>query len=601
MKTYFKIILCSISLMLVTASCEDYLAKEPQTDLSVDEVFKNFDNAQGFVEEMYNYIVDYGAAAHWQTFISYGEDMHSISSMHFQHFVDRGQYREWNMYGNGSIFGRRLPYDPDKQHAFNRHRIWNSSWLGIRKANIVLANAEDLMVDATDEERKAIIGQAYFFRGFFHHELMKYWGTIPFIDVVLGADNWQLKRPATWKETALLVNEDLKKAAELLPNNWDDWAPGGKTLGKNRFRITKGAALSILGKNCLYAASPLMKGSNNTYDYDVELAKEAAKYFAEVINLGVYELQPWDTYEEVFYVLTGPYPGGSEYIFSQAGGQNWVHHFFAYTFALGTHNREVALTTPTHNYLHNYFGMSDGLTCDDSPLYNPLKPWDNRDPRFDKWIVVDGDPMVKNMGALTGPAAIHQYAQFHKDGAHRYPYNSLGSLTGYLTRKWVSIESNFWDKKETQAFRLHVRYTDVLLMYAEAALIGYGIDVSPEFINLSALGAINMIRERAGAAPVHASYLASKEKFMDEVRRERAVEMAYEGHRWMDVRRWKLGTEKKYKEKTELLFDRDASGNAINFVEQLLVEKVFEEKHYWLPFPQDETLIYEGFPQNPGW
>lgn len=85
---------------------------------------------------------------------------------------------------------------------------------------------------------------------------------------------------------------------------------------------------------------------------------------------------------------------------------------------------------------------------------------------------------------------------------------------------------------------------------------------------------------------------------MDEIRRERAVELSYESHRWMDVRRWKLGTELKYKLKTELVFDRNAEGKPINFVERVLRTKVFEEKHYWLPFPKNDTELYEGFPQN---
>jgi starch-binding outer membrane protein, SusD/RagB family len=609
MKNYLVIIFFLMSVLLLTTSCEDYLDKPPVTDLTVEEVFKNFTNAQGFVEEMYAYVVDYGAGAHWQTNISYGEDAYGLGG-YFNSAVDRGQYRQWMPWDNGSIFGTRKRLDTSAELAFNRHRIWNSSWLGIRKANIVIENAEKLMVDATPLERQAILGQAYFFRGFFHHEIMKYWGTIPFIDKVLG-DDWQLPRPATWKETALLVNEDLKKAAELLPVDWDDWGepgePGNRTRGNNRFRITKGAAYSILAKNYLFAASPLMKGGTNTYDYDVELAREAVKYFAEVIKLKDssgnprYDLEPWETYDNVFYVLSGPYPGGKEFIFSQSGGENWVHFFFAYTWQPGTHCAETAMVNPTHNYLHNYFGMSDGLACDDSPLYDPENPWENRDPRFNKWIVVDGDPMIKNMGAATGNNEKHRYAQFYQGGVHRFPANNLGTYTGYLTRKWFNIENNTWDNKGVSAFRLHVRFTDVLLMYAEAALVAYGIDVKPEFLDLSALDAINKIRERAGAASVHPNYRVSNEKFMDEIRRERAVEMAWEGHRWMDVRRWRLGTELKYKLKTELLFDRDDQGKPVNFREQVLVTRVFDEKHYWLPFPEGEVLLYEGFPQNPGW
>jgi hypothetical protein len=104
-----------------------------------------------------------------------------------------------------------------------------------------------------------------------------------------------------------------------------------------------------------------------------------------------------------------------------------------------------------------------------------------------------------------------------------------------------------------------------------------------------------------GSLNVQDSYLTSDEKFMDEIRRDRAVEMCFEGHRWMDVRRWKLGTDMKYREKTELIFDRNADGKPINIREKVILTKVFDEKHYWLPFPKDDVELYEGFPQNPGW
>jgi hypothetical protein len=149
-----------------------------------------------------------------------------------------------------------------------------------------------------------------------------------------------------------------------------------------------------------------------------------------------------------------------------------------------------------------------------------------------------------------------------------------------------------------------MRLTDVYLMYAEAALVAYGINGVPPSHSMSALDAINTIRERAmpvGSLNVKPEYLVSDEKFMDEIRRERAVEMCFEGHRWMDVRRWKLGTDMKYREKTELIFDRNADGKPINMRERTILTKVFDEKHYWLPFPRNDVELYEGFPQNPGW
>lgn len=119
-----------------------------------------------------------------------------------------------------------------------------------------------------------------------------------------------------------------------------------------------------------------------------------------------------------------------------------------------------------------------------------------------------------------------------------------------------------------------------------------------------------MIRERAGVEDVAASYTTDLEKFMGEVRRERAVELAYEGHRFNDLRRWKLLTEYPYNIKTKQLFDRAEAFDpkaepkerkVINFREEVVTERKLTSKHYWLPFKTSDVTMYPEFNQNPGW
>jgi hypothetical protein len=594
-------IICLIGLTGLL-SCEDYLDKTIETDLEIEEVFKDFNNSQGFVEEMYAMIVDYGGAAHWQTFMANGEDAIGVDTWRWDYSCDAGTYRDWikeprNIYYGGD--------DTDAELAFDRHGIYFSSWAGIRKANIAIENAEELMVDATQQEIDAIMGQAYFFRAFFHHEVMKFWGSIPYINTPL-LDDWQLDRPEKWEETALAIDEDFDKAIELLPIDWDDpdFAPGVKTNGQNLFRITKGAALALKAKNLLYAASPLMQNSESTYGYSKDLCKLAADAFAELLKIDRYQLVSWEDYSTVFYTLDTKYPNTTEYIFSQAGNNFYYQEFLAQNWQMAPWQSQAKTSFPTHNYIHNYFGMKDGLACDDSPLYDPSDPWINRDPRFYKWVVIDGDQMIDDLGATAGTDTINRYSEFYNDGQHRYPNKETGSRTGYLAKKWFPRSYNKYDGEVPSAFRVHVRLTDVYLMYAEAAVVAYGINGKPDGFNLSALDAINALRERAeldGSLNVNPVYLTDDNVFMDEIRRERAVEMSWEGHRWMDVRRWKLGTDMKYREKTEITFDISTNGKPINLVENVLRTKVFEEKHYWLPFPDTDVELYVGFQQNPGW
>ena len=100
---------------------------------------------------------------------------------------------------------------------------------------------------------------------------------------------------------------------------------------------------------------------------------------------------------------------------------------------------------------------------------------------------------------------------------------------------------------------------------------------------------------------------------MSELRRERAVELAFEGHRFNDLRRWLLLDKAPYNKKTAVYFDRAAdqddatryadpeNGHVLNLREETLVTRNFSEKHYWFPFLKNDVEQYEDFKQNPGW
>jgi len=138
-------------------------------------------------------------------------------------------------------------------------------------------------------------------------------------------------------------------------------------------------------------------------------------------------------------------------------------------------------------------------------------------------------------------------------------------------------------------------------MYAEAVLHGYGTPQSNHPGYISALDAVNRVRTRATVPPVDARFTGSKDAFMGELMRERAVELAFEGLRWHDLRRWNVAGEQKYKEKTVIDFDRGPDGKPINLRERVVVTRVYEAKHKWLPLPNNQVNLYPGFGQNPGW
>jgi len=155
MKNYiFKSIF--ILALLFSFSCEDYLDKAPESTLTEEEVFKDFDHAQGFIEEMYAYVVDYGSGGHWQTDYMYGDDAVVNKTWMPSNQIDKGNLTFWR-YNNFTylVVGVNRSKNPADSRAFNRFGVWDGGLKGIRKANIAIQNVE-LMVNATQEEKDVL-------------------------------------------------------------------------------------------------------------------------------------------------------------------------------------------------------------------------------------------------------------------------------------------------------------------------------------------------------------------------------------------------------------------------------------------------------------
>lgn len=595
---YIIILLAGFTLV----SCEKYLDKAPGSTITDKDVFTNFKSFQGFVEEMYNCVVDVSKIQYQCSYWLADEIVSQRADDECNQF-DLGNY----MYAiNGFRSYFYGTFVPNSRNATEK-RLWQSAWYVIRKSNLGLQEF-NLLQSASQEEKDIIKGQLLFFRGWNHFELISLWGGLPYIDTLLTPSmNLKLPRP-TYVEAALKANKDLEAAAELLPIKWDETTVGIQTLGNNFQRVTRSTAYGYAGKSLLYAASPLMqKSSNGNTAYDAELCKKAAEDFAKVIKLsvenGAYSLQPFATYLDQFYIQNSQaiLPGGVEVMWGPTQhSSTWVrwNMYVAYTLQqLGGNYFEYA---PCHNYIQN-FGMANGLPLDDSGSgYNPSDPWVNRDPRFYKLIVLDGDPL-----ANASSAGVDRFAQLYRGGRHRSSAN--GSLTGYLFKKYVPMVGyNTFDgyglDRSLQSRPPFMRLADIYLMYAEAVLQGYGSATASFPGNITALEAVNFVRARAGVPAVDAKFTGSKDAFMKIIIQERAVELAFEMNRFYDLRRWLLAGSDPYLNKTELQFDRDpVTKKPINIQEKVILTRVFKDRHWWLPLPVNQVTIYQDFYQNPGW
>ena len=583
-------------------SCVDYLNKAPESTLTEKEVFGNFASFQGWVEEMYVCMANYHqrCAGNWYHTFNVTDCLFDVVM-----YWDDGNYWDQKFVYENSL---NLSATDGVMFKF----VWPLAWYAIRKANLGLANID--MLEGTQEEKDLIKGQCLYFRAFYHLELMQFWGGIPYIDEVLSVSEPIAMPRLTYRETALKAAEDFRAAAELLPLNWANTHT--IVANSDAVRVTKIHALGYLGKDLLYAASPMMNESSTGVNaYDADLCRQAAEAFAEVIRLceqsdSKYKLESWENWPRIFAVVSSGYltrPGGTEVIQNQ---MIYEDYYVRYTTTRaqspvqwGAGNSRVEV--PAHNFV-KYYHMANGLPIDDpNSGYDPLHPWNDREPRFYNDIVYHGSRMIINAASAT--ARLDEFAQLDNRGRHRHgsvnaPDN--GSVSGYFEKRFLPLGCNPHDNQwgNLQAYMPRLRLADIYLMYAEAVYYAYGsAGSSYPGSAYSAQSAIERIRSRALLNPLPDSYYSTA-NFMETLIRERAVELAFEGHRWFDLRRWNLAGELKYREKTVINFDLDeATGEPVNFQEVLWVTRVFDKKHNWLPFQVRFTTMHEGFPQNPGW
>jgi len=666
MKKHIKFILyCSFfSVLIGVTSCSDYLDKAPATTVNPEDAYKNFTNFQGFTEELYACIPSFCNRDDNNFFNNGEEEMWGANAANqgaWVWAVDQGNFWMWQKefgYGAGGSFldasntSTAVPTGLSTNTDKKTKALWPGCWFGIRKANLGLENLDKLK-DATQEEKDLIAGQLYFFRAWFHFQLISYWGGLPYITKVLPADQVLTLPRLTYQACADSIAKDLQKAIELLPDEWDNTLAGQTTLGKNELRINKWMAIAYLGQNYLYAGSPLMNmASGGAEEYNKEYCKKAADAFGLLLkdckeeNPGgacKYRFIPWSNYSDNYHlngaggrmpgtaiisgvsypeaIFRGPNYGGSE----QSTDKEYL--------CAGVLQSRSWSQYPTANYV-NYFGMANGLPInsvskadvdDATSGYDTHYPWKNRDPRF---YITFGFDTQKEVLSTSGSAQPYIYANLYNGGNYREP-QTKGSNTGYLMQRWDPLGFNMYDNKyNTHVVHIAwIRLADVYLMYSEAVANGYGnIYATSTTFPQNAIYTINKVRNRVKLSDgsslpgVNAKYLVSVESFMSELRRERAVELAYEGKRFNDLRRWHLLTKYPYNLKTGISFDRDIpetnntnptnkfldknvpQNNKINNLKEYVVwERFYSEKHYWLPLKRVDASMYLEFSQNPGW
>lgn len=382
--------------------------------------------------------------------------------------------REENLTPNSWDMGGDEPLSVGAHNPSNDDRFfgkWNANYLGIGRVNYLLENIDRVVMEASLSKR--IKGEALFLRALFYSNLIKYYGGVP---LILEAPNFSEHRNLARNTRAQVLNQvllDLDEASLSLPVSYS---------GSNIGRATKGAALALKARVLLFEG----------------LWSEAALAAKQVMDLQKYKLFP--NYRGLFLLEN---ENNEEVIFDVQYKVPEYSHQFDITIQLQLN------VSPTLDLINNYL-MIDGKKFFDSPLYNPLRPYDNRDPRLHQTIIIPG-------------------YMYRGQIAQKSKYFSTGfGFKKFATYKDDVVQSNL---NQSEINFIILRYADVLLMYAEAQNEVNGPDAS-------VYDALNEIRIRAGMPRIPDNL--TKDQMREVIRSERRIELVLESSYYHDIRRWRI-------------------------------------------------------------
>lgn len=516
MKKHIGTILTGILFMLT--SCEDFLEKVPLDTPSSETYWSTPEQAELWVNNLYR---------------SLGGVEESIYEAYSDNAFGRAGSGANNI-ANGS-------YETNDSKVYGE---WDYRY--IRLSHEFFENIQNVP-NLPDEKLDELSGQVNFILAYNYYKLLTFFRDVPLVTKALDIAESDLPK-STKEEVFDYIMEKIDLAIETLPVNWEESESG---------RATKGAALALKSRVLLYN----------------EKWSEAADTAQKIIDLDVYELHP--KFEELFrwefnnqtkeVILAKQYA-------ETANVHDIVRRYAPYTL-IGH-----ALILPTAE-LGASFQMSDGLSIQDSPLYDTADPFKNRDPRFYHTFLYHGAELNGDVLDLTGTEA-------------RFAFTYL------YYRKYIgNLANSFWPSHVNWTL---FRYADVLLMYAEARNEASGPDDT-------VYDALDLIRERAGMPAVDRSLYGDKASLRNFIRNERRVELAGEGLRYFDILRWRTAEEVLNIDIKSMDLSNWADGPVDGEGSPILIEKPVQSRtfnpsrNYVWPIPQQAIDQAKNLKQHTEW
>lgn len=456
----------------------------------------------------------------------------------------------------------------------NEDDVWKKAYTNIRKANDMLENAGK--AEVSEKVRDRYLAEAKFFRAVQYARLIKRFGDVPLVLTTLGINSPELEMDRTPRqEIVKTITDDLVWVAEKLPKKKE-------LIAAEAGRITRGAALAVLSQVTLYEGTLAKYHKTGEFKALLEMSKQSA---ATVITEQEFSLLP--EFPNIFLEA------------NEGNAETILRVFYKETITTNTVPRARTLLidanmTPT-KYLADAFLCSDGLPVEHSDLFKGYSDitteFQNRDPRMSATI---WEPLT--------------------------PFENKAPLIPDLTR----ARTGYWPKKPGDVTALEktfvytdyiiMRYAEVLLNYAEATY-ELGESISDADLDFS----INQLRKRAGMPDLTNAFINGsnpknvKLNMLDEIRRERRVELAGEGYRYDDLIRWKLAEKLLPRQILGCKFQQSYYLNTIPGKDVLLDSNGFiitqkaesrsfvDPKNYLFPIPLRELSLNSHLTQNTGW
>jgi hypothetical protein len=576
---WILILLPAILLMIV--SCDDYLDPAKDGSLSQADVWASTRRSFGLLNNAYNNLSgNYNRISEAMLAAGCDEAVHADPLSVVKGFND-GTWSKYNLVEN----------------------VWDNNYAGIRKVNLFLENTHritlpkrDTTATGVDEAMLRTIermkGEARFLRAWFYFELVKRYGGVPLIDRTLTADEAALVERQSTDSCFRFIFNDCDSAVHRLPAAYTGGIAGFNDA-KDAGRATSWAAKALKARAQLYYASPLFNPAG-----DKSRWQQAYLTAQDILRNGPFGLHTFGTtgnMTNLFVVNSTMGLYHKEIIFSTSYSADVTNERLNAPISYGGRG----LTCPTQN-LVDAFTMRNGraITAGNSG-YDPANPFNNRDPRLNMTVLKNGDLLNINDRSL----AIETYT-----GGKDAPESDPGaSKTGYYLAKFVvqaaasTTPAAVWDGRtvNTNKTRILIRLPEICYIFAEAYNEYHSAPNNDVYIRLESILKRSGLSLPGGALPN-----MTQSAMREFIRNERRVELAFEEHRFFDIRRWRLLDDPVEREKylaiRGLRITKAAAG-ALSYNPITVQQRIWDDRMYFYPIPQSEIIRSKRLTQNPGW